>query len=63
MAYVYARSYRGNEFRSPPLYDATDPDALNSVIASLDTGRVRFEYSNCHVIVTYDEIIDTATDN
>lgn len=47
---------------SPPLYEAIDPDALDNLVASQNTSRVQFEYSNHRVTVTSDEIIVTAID-
>lgn len=47
---------------SPPLYEAIDPDALDSLMASPNTSRIQFEYADYHITVTSDEIIVTALD-
>lgn len=37
----------------PPLYEAIDPDSLDSLLDSASNGdvEVEFEYAGCHVVV------------
>lgn len=52
---------------SPPLYDAIDPDALEAVIASMQSqptepaGRLQFAYSGFDVTVTEDGGVSVAS--
>lgn len=52
---------------SPPLYEAIDPDALEAVIASMQSqpteqgGRLEFAYSGYDVTVTEDSSVAVAS--
>ncbi|ELY49217.1 HalOD1 output domain-containing protein [Natronolimnohabitans innermongolicus] len=42
----------------PPLYDAVDPDALNTLITGAETNtRVQFQYAGFDVVVQDEEVI------
>lgn len=45
----------------PPLYESADPEALETLCASLDTGSVTFEYVGHKVTVHADRTIELST--
>lgn len=44
----------------PPLYDVVDPDALRTVVETMDAGRVEFHYCGYEVTVHGDGRVTTA---
>ncbi|WP_080508297.1 HalOD1 output domain-containing protein [Haloparvum sedimenti] len=46
----------------PPLFDAVDPDALNALVASMETGEITFAYAGRSVTVTADGAVRVAHD-
>lgn len=42
----------------PPLYDAVDPDALESLVETMSAGEISFRYAGRRVTVTSDGRID-----
>lgn len=47
-----------NPVELPRLYDAIDPDALNTTVEDLDAGRVEFTYAGQLVTVHADGTVD-----
>lgn len=44
----------------PPLCDAADPEAVDTLVESMEDGHVRFSYAGYVVTVHSDETIDVA---
>jgi hypothetical protein len=45
----------------PPLYEAIDPDALDTAFRTLDTGEIAFRYADSDVTVRADQSVEVAT--
>lgn len=41
----------------PPLYEAVDPDALETLVGSMSSGRIEFTYSEQEIIIDSDGTI------
>lgn len=48
------------ELALEPLYNAIDPDALESLFQPGAVGRVRFSYAGCDVVVRTDGTVDVS---
>lgn len=42
----------------PPLYEAIDPEALDTACETLDSGEVTFRYANHHITVRADRTVE-----
>lgn len=38
----------------PPLYEAIDPDALETTVRAIDDGKIAFQYAECCITVESD---------
>lgn len=52
-----AKATNRNETELPLLYDAIDPEALDTLIARMSDGEISFDYAECRITVRGDETI------
>jgi len=49
-----------DEVDLPPLFDAIDPDALETVVSTISSGEIRFSYAGLDVAVDSDGSVSIA---